>query len=162
MDWRDVARQKRLIATMYGGMPWHVTQLVTGLESARELYFDAISRVRMPRWCRGRVALLGDAAWGVTLGGMGVGTGIVGAYVLAGELAASGGDHVRAYAAYEQRMRRYAGRWQRAANPGQFLAPTSTTGLWLRNLFFSTKHVRDWMVASTRTLAIEDALPEYA
>ncbi len=67
--------------------------------------------------------LLGDAAWGVTLGGMGVGTGLVGAYVLASELAVAGGDPRVALPAYERRMRGYASRWQRGANPGRFLAP---------------------------------------
>ncbi len=60
---------------------------------------------------------------------MGVGTGIVGAYVLAGELAAARGDHRPALTAYENRMRGYAARWQRSANPGQFLAPTTATRL---------------------------------
>ncbi|KUL26097.1 hypothetical protein ADL12_33460 [Streptomyces regalis] len=49
----------------------------------------------------GRVALLGDAGYGATMGGMGAGVAIVGAYVLAGELALAGGDHRTAFAAYE-------------------------------------------------------------
>jgi 2-polyprenyl-6-methoxyphenol hydroxylase-like FAD-dependent oxidoreductase len=123
------------------------------------MYFDSISRVRAPRWTKGRVALLGDAAWGVTLGGMGVGTAVVGAYVLAGELAR--GDHQAALAAYEQRMRGYAGRWQKGASPGQFLAPSNAALLWLRNAMFSTKAVQKLMVAGTTRLASDVALPDY-
>jgi 2-polyprenyl-6-methoxyphenol hydroxylase-like FAD-dependent oxidoreductase len=92
-------------------MRWHVPYLLGTLRDAPELYFDAICRVSVPRWSAGRVALLGDAAWGVTLGGMGVGASVVGAYVLAGELAASGGDQAAGFAAYERRMRGYAARW---------------------------------------------------
>src|SRR5947209_2662273 len=126
-EWRNVERQKELITQAFTGLGWHVPHLLASLPGAEELYFDSISRVRLPRWTAGRVALLGDAAWGVTLGGMGVGTGIVGAYVLAGELAAARGDHRIAFPAYEKRMRGYAGKWQRGANPGQVLAPPSAT-----------------------------------
>jgi 2-polyprenyl-6-methoxyphenol hydroxylase-like FAD-dependent oxidoreductase len=92
---------------------------------------------------------------------MGVGTGIVGAYVLAGELALAHGEHRAAFAQYEQRMRAYAGRWQKAANPGKFLAPGSRAGLWTRDTLFKRKTVRRMMVAGTKTMATDAALPEY-
>lgn len=128
LGWWDVAAQKRLVTERFADLGWHVPWLLAGLADADELYFDAISRVRMPSWHTGRAVLLGDAAWGVTLGGMGVGTGVVGAYVLAGELAMAGGDHHTAFPAYERRMRAYAGRWQRGASPGKFLAPATAAG----------------------------------
>jgi 2-polyprenyl-6-methoxyphenol hydroxylase-like FAD-dependent oxidoreductase len=159
VDWRDLDRQKRLIAEAFAGMRWHVPHLLDTLREVDEMYFDSISRVHAPRWTKGRVALLGDAAWGVTLGGMGVGTAVVGAYVLAGELAR--GDHQAALAAYEQRMRGYAGRWQKGASPGQFLAPSNAALLWLRNAMFSTKAVQKLMVAGTTRLASDVALPDY-
>jgi 2-polyprenyl-6-methoxyphenol hydroxylase-like FAD-dependent oxidoreductase len=49
---------------------------------APELYFDSISRVDLQPWSAGRVTLVGDAACGATLGGMGTGTAVVAAYVL--------------------------------------------------------------------------------
>ena len=160
-EWRSVARQKELITQAFTGLDWHVPQLLASLPEADELYFDSISRVRLPRWTSGRVALLGDAAWGVTLGGMGVGTGVVGAYVLAGELAAARGDHRIAFPAYEQRMRDYAGKWQRGANPGQFLAPPTATRLRLRNAMFASRLFQRLLVASTQSLATSQDLPEY-
>jgi 2-polyprenyl-6-methoxyphenol hydroxylase-like FAD-dependent oxidoreductase len=161
VDWRDLDRQKRMIADAFGGMRWHVPYLLDTLRGVDEMYFDSISRVRVPEWTKGRIALLGDAAWGVTLGGMGVGTGVVGAYVLAGELALARDDHRAAFAAYEQRMRAYAGRWQKGANPGQFLAPSSAALLWLRNTMFRTKAVRKMLVAGTTRLADDVELPAY-
>jgi 2-polyprenyl-6-methoxyphenol hydroxylase-like FAD-dependent oxidoreductase len=161
LDWQDTAAQKTLITTVYTGLGWHVPRLLDSLPDAAELYFDEIARVGVPRWHTGRCALLGDAAWGVTLGGMGVGTGIVGAYVLAGELAAAGGDHGTAFAAYERRMRGYAGRWQRGASPGKFLAPGTAPGLWLRNTLLSARPVRRLLISSTRSMATEPALPDY-
>jgi 2-polyprenyl-6-methoxyphenol hydroxylase-like FAD-dependent oxidoreductase len=160
--WRDDAWQRRVLTDAFRGMAWHVPRLLAGLAEAEDLYFDAIARVRVPDWHRGRVALLGDAAWGVTLGGMGVGTGVVGAYVLAGELAAAGGDHRAAFPRYERRMRGYAAAWQRGASPGRFLAPRTRPGLWLRDTLFTSAVVRRLMVSATHSLATTDALPAYA
>ena len=51
------------------------------------MYFDAIGQVRAPRWSKGRVALLGDAAFCPSpVGGGGSSLALIGAYVLAGEL----------------------------------------------------------------------------
>jgi 2-polyprenyl-6-methoxyphenol hydroxylase-like FAD-dependent oxidoreductase len=159
--WHDLDRQKSLITGSFAGLRWHVPHLLAGLQDAGELYFDSISRVRVPAWSSGRTALLGDAAWGVTLGGMGVGTGIVGAYVLAGELASAGGDHRAGFAAYEERMRPYAARWQRGASPGKFLAPASAPGLRLRNALLSTHLVQKMLIGSTASMATDVGLPQY-
>jgi 2-polyprenyl-6-methoxyphenol hydroxylase-like FAD-dependent oxidoreductase len=158
---QDTAQQKKLVAEAFTGMRWHVPEVLATLDGAPELYFDSISRVRVPRWTAGRCALLGDAAWGVTLGGMGVGTGVVGAYVLAGELAAARGDHRTALPAYEARLRRYAALWQRGASPGQFLAPSTATRLRLRNAMFRRPLVQRLLVSSTASLATAPDLPEY-
>ncbi|MFC4019506.1 FAD-dependent monooxygenase [Micromonospora sp. GCM10011542] len=160
-DWYDLDQQKKIIEAAFTGLRWHVPHLLAGLRDAPELYFDSISKVRVPRWHTGRTALLGDAAWGVTLGGMGVGTGIVGAYVLAGELAAAGGDHRVAFPAYSDRLRRYAMRWQRGASPGPFLAPATARGLWLRNRLLATRPVQAMLVRGTRSLATDLDLPDY-
>ncbi|MGR6321145.1 FAD-dependent monooxygenase [Micromonospora soli] len=161
-DRLDLDRQKALIGDAFAGLGWHVPRLLAGLRDAPEVYFDAIARVRVPRWHSGRAVLLGDAAWGVTLGGMGVGTGLVGAYVLAGELALAGGDHRVALPAYERRMRTYASRWQRGASPGHFLAPASGWGLWLRDRLLAARPVQSMLVRSTGSLATEADLPDYA
>ncbi|WP_242895370.1 FAD-dependent monooxygenase [Actinomadura litoris] len=160
-DWHDLQQQKDLIAEAFTGLRWHVPHLLGGLRDAPELYFDSISRVRVPAWSSGRTALLGDAAWGQTLGGMGVGTAVVGAYVLAGELAAAGGDHRAGFAAYEDRMRPYAARWQRGANPGKFLAPASALGLRFRNALFSSRVGQRMLISSTKSLATDTDLPDY-
>jgi 2-polyprenyl-6-methoxyphenol hydroxylase-like FAD-dependent oxidoreductase len=160
-DWHDTTGQKEIVADAFAGLRWHVPRLLGALRDAPELYFDAIGRASVPAWSAGRVALIGDAAWGVTLGGMGVGTGVVGAYVLAGELARSGGDHLAGLAAYERRMRAYAGRWQRGASPGQFLAPSTATRLRLRNAMFANRLIQRLLIASTKSLATDSELPDY-
>jgi 2-polyprenyl-6-methoxyphenol hydroxylase-like FAD-dependent oxidoreductase len=161
VGWHDLAAQKRAVEAAFRGLGWHVPRLLAGLADAPDLYFDAISRVSVPAWHKGRIALLGDAAWGVTLGGMGVGTGVVGAYVLAGELARAGGDVAAAFGAYEARMRSYAGRWQKGASPGRFLAPASRAGLWFRNAMFRRAAVRRLLVSGSTALARAADLPDY-
>lgn len=160
-DWHDVESQKRIVAEAFAGMGWHTPHLIASLRDVDEMYFDSISRVRAPHWTSGRTALLGDAAWGVTLGGMGVGTGVVGAYVLAGELATAGGDHRVALPAYEARLRPYAARWQKGASPGHFLAPSSPIGLRLRNALLARRTAQKLLIRSTETLATDPGLPEY-
>ncbi|GIM81433.1 FAD-dependent monooxygenase [Salinispora arenicola] len=161
-DWRNLNQQKTLITNAFTGLGWHVPLLLDSLNQASELYFDSISRVTATRWVTGRTALLGDAAWGLTLGGMGVGTGIVGAYVLAGELAAARGEYHTAFAAYQRRMRPYAARWQRGTNPGRLLAPSTAWGLRTRNSLFATRLVQKLLVMTTKTLATRQSLPAYA
>lgn len=62
----------------------------------------------MDSWSRGRVTLAGDAGYcpGPAVGG-GTSLAVVGAYVLAGELAECGGDLQRAFAAYESTLQPY-------------------------------------------------------
>jgi 2-polyprenyl-6-methoxyphenol hydroxylase-like FAD-dependent oxidoreductase len=53
------------------------------LEATDELLFDSVEQVQMDRWHKGRVVLVGDSAWCVTLyAGMGVSAGLAGADLL--------------------------------------------------------------------------------
>ncbi|MEU6991296.1 FAD-dependent monooxygenase [Streptomyces sp. NPDC046465] len=121
----DTARQKKLLADRFAGMAWkHAAGALEGLESAEDLYFDAIAQIHLDRLSRGRVVLLGDAGYGATMGGIGTGTALVSAYVLAGELAAARGDHRTGFAAYEAAIRDYAKGCQKSSDhAGPFLAP---------------------------------------
>ena len=103
-DHRDVEAQKRLIAGRYAGARWEVPRLLKAMWDAPDFFFDSMAQVRMERWSAGRVTLLGDAGYCASpLSGQGTSQALVGAYVLAAELARSG--HETAFAAYEERMR---------------------------------------------------------
>jgi 2-polyprenyl-6-methoxyphenol hydroxylase-like FAD-dependent oxidoreductase len=81
---------------------WEVPRLVEALRRADDLYFDTVSQIRMPRWSKGRVGLVGDSAFAPSfLSGQGTSLAIAGAYVLAGELA-SHEDAEAALATYER------------------------------------------------------------
>ncbi len=124
VDRRDLAGQRRLIAERFAGMGWEARTLLGDLAQAPYFYFDSISMVKMDSWTRGRVALLGDAGYGATCGGMGTGLAVVCAYVLAGELAAAEGDHRLAFAAYEQQIKKFTKACQQVAGGvGPFFAP---------------------------------------
>jgi 2-polyprenyl-6-methoxyphenol hydroxylase-like FAD-dependent oxidoreductase len=162
-DRHDRAAQERILAEVFTGMGWHTSELMAALPHAPELYFDAICRVDVDPWAHGRTVLLGDAAWGATIGGMGNGTAVVGAYVLAGELAAADGEHRIAFANYQQRLRAFARRCQNTGNgTGRFLAPRRAATIWLRNTWLNQGFAKNMMlkVARERTEAID--LPDYA
>ncbi|MBP2471293.1 2-polyprenyl-6-methoxyphenol hydroxylase-like FAD-dependent oxidoreductase [Crossiella equi] len=127
-------RAREVVAERFTGMGWRTAEIVAAAEQAPEVYFDSISRVRVPRLSRGRVVLLGDAGYGATCGGLGTGLAVVCAHVLAGELAAAGGDHRVAFARYEEVVREYTTRCQKTAgNAGPFLAPRTARGIRLRD-----------------------------
>jgi 2-polyprenyl-6-methoxyphenol hydroxylase-like FAD-dependent oxidoreductase len=89
----------------------------------------------MPAWSRGQIALVGDAAFCVSLlGGQGSALAIISAYILAGELAKAGGRHEQAFRQYEILLRAYIESRQRGAMrfAGAF-APKTQWGLWFRN-----------------------------
>jgi 2-polyprenyl-6-methoxyphenol hydroxylase-like FAD-dependent oxidoreductase len=105
-DHRDVAQQKRLVRAEYADAGWEVPRLLDEMDSAEDFYFDSISQIRMDTWSTGRVTLVGDAGYcpAPAVGG-GTALAVIGAYVLAGELASANGDPVRGLTGYENRMR---------------------------------------------------------
>jgi len=111
-----VAHQKELLAKIFSGQGWEVPRLLDAMWDAPDFYFDSISQVRMDHWSSGRVVLVGDAAYGPSpASGQGTSLSLVGAYVLAGSLAASAGDHAAGFAEYERKMRPFVGENQKLA-----------------------------------------------
>ncbi|WP_051468058.1 FAD-dependent monooxygenase [Actinomadura oligospora] len=133
IDRRDVAAQQRLLAETFAGNGWESDRLLGMMADAPDFYFDSVSQVRMDGWTRGRVALLGDAAYcPSSLSGMGTGLAMVAAYVLAGELAEAGGDHVVAFARYEEAMREYvAGCQKQGQGVARLMVPENRVIAWL-------------------------------
>jgi 2-polyprenyl-6-methoxyphenol hydroxylase-like FAD-dependent oxidoreductase len=138
-DRRDAAAQRRHVAEQFAGVGGEVPGMLAELPGLDDFYLDSMSQVRMKgQYTAGRVALAGDAAYGNTLGGVGTGLAVVGAYVLAGELAIAGGDHTAGYARYNEIMRRYA-KIAGQSNAGRFLAPRTALGIRARNWFIGSR-----------------------
>ena len=99
--------QVALLKRLFANAGWEAPRVLDALEHATDLYLDAVGQVKMPRWSKGRIALVGDAAYCASpISGMGTSLGLCGAYVLAGELGRHA-DHSEAFAAYEKLMRPY-------------------------------------------------------
>lgn len=89
--------------------------VVDRLESAGEVLFDSVEQVRMARWHRGRVVLVGDSAWCVTLyAGMGVSSGLTGADML-GTMLERHDDIGTAFTEWERALRPYIDHYQDGA-----------------------------------------------
>ncbi|WP_280381984.1 FAD-dependent monooxygenase [Nocardia wallacei] len=131
---RDPQAARDLVATTFAGDGWQIPALVAALREANDPFFDTVSQIRMPRWSRGRVALLGDAAHAPSfLTGQGTSLALVGAYVLAGSLATHR-DHAAAFAAYERDLRGFVELNQALVGAGDAaLFPTTAEALARRN-----------------------------
>ncbi|MEV5839058.1 FAD-dependent monooxygenase [Nocardia sp. NPDC052112] len=104
-DYRDIEQQKKILADRFADQGWEVPKLLAHLDAAEDFYFDAMAQIRMDDWSKGRVALVGDAGYCASpLSGQGADLSLVGAYILAGELAAAGGDHTIAFTRYRAEM----------------------------------------------------------
>jgi 2-polyprenyl-6-methoxyphenol hydroxylase-like FAD-dependent oxidoreductase len=128
-------QQQRLIAERFAGLGWRVPDLLAAMPDADDFYFDEISQVRVDRWARGRVTLVGDAGYcGSPLAGMGTSLSLVGAYVLAGELAAADRPET-AFAAYQEQMAPYVADGTQLPPGGMAMAaPNSELLIRLRTL----------------------------
>ncbi|MEV0412220.1 FAD-dependent monooxygenase [Streptomyces sp. NPDC050448] len=138
LDRREVARQQAVLAEQFAGTGWESDRLLEDMRYAPDFYFDSVGQVRMDSWSRGRIALVGDAAsCPSSLSGMGTGLALVGAYVLAGELAAARGDHRVAFARYEGELREYAAGCQKMGDGvARLMVPGSRLMATLLNRYY--------------------------
>jgi 2-polyprenyl-6-methoxyphenol hydroxylase-like FAD-dependent oxidoreductase len=131
----DLPGQKALLRARYGDGQWECPRILDELDHAQDLYFDRVSQIRMNAWSKGRVALVGDAAFCVSLmAGQGSALGMTAAYVLAGELAKAQGRQDEAFRTYEALLRGFiASKQSGAARFSAAFAPKTRRGLFLRN-----------------------------
>jgi 2-polyprenyl-6-methoxyphenol hydroxylase-like FAD-dependent oxidoreductase len=159
-----LADQKALLNVRFGQDGWETPEILARLETADELYFDSVSQIRMSGWSKGRVALLGDAAYCPSLlAGAGSAFAMLGAYILAGELHKADGNHDAVFAAYERRMRPFIETQQRnAAGFASSFAPKTRFGLFVRDRVLDLTRLRPLAAWTVRRMF--DApfdLPDY-
>ncbi len=145
-DYHDSRQPKKLLAEKFAGDGWQIPKLLKTAWDAPDFYFDSISLIEMERWSSGRTVLLGDAAYCASpLSGQGTGLALVGAYVLAGELAVAQGDYQTAFARYESEMRGYVqANQQFAAKAVKEFTPQTRMQHWFRNLMLRILPYMPW------------------
>lgn len=164
----DLLSRKALLRSRFGNSGWECPRILDALDSVSDLYFDRVSQIRMNPdqglWTRGRVALLGDAAFCVSLlGGQGSSLAMVAAYILAGELHRARGDHASAFARFQSLFGPFVlAKQQSALRFAGTFAPKSRFTLLLRNEIFNLLAI-PWIANLTvgRDLVDKIALPQY-
>jgi 2-polyprenyl-6-methoxyphenol hydroxylase-like FAD-dependent oxidoreductase len=162
----DKAKQIQRTAAVFADGGWEVPRLLEAMRRADDLYFDTVSQIRMPCWSKGRVALVGDAAFAPSFrSGQGASLALVGAYVLAGELAAHA-NPADAFAAYERTLRPFVEANQALAikEDGNFLLPRTQEELDARNRMLAAfEPRRSGADLSGKARAVHSALtlPDY-
>ncbi len=134
IDFRDQAAQQVLLRERFAGMGWQTDRLVAAMPDAYDFYFDEMSQVQLPSWAAGRVALLGDAAFGPSpLSGQGTSLALIGAYLLGYHIGTSP-DTGNALALWENGFRSNVEQNQRLATDGMAtLLPATRLGVFARN-----------------------------
>jgi 2-polyprenyl-6-methoxyphenol hydroxylase-like FAD-dependent oxidoreductase len=148
----DRAEQKRLLLETFSDIGWvEWPEIKKHLETAHDLYFDAVSQIELQSWSMNRIALVGDAAHCPSLlAGEGSSFAMAGAYILAGELGRFVGDHIRAFPAYERRFRPFIERKQKSARGlASSFTPETSFGLGVRDFVLrltAIPAVADWLL----------------
>ncbi|WP_436536258.1 FAD-dependent oxidoreductase [Actinoplanes sp. HUAS TT8] len=136
----DPYATRRQLCRRFADLGWEVPRILDGFEATDDLHVDWLRQVHSPSWHRGRICLLGDAAWCVTpIAGGGTSLALIGAYVLAAYLSRSGdGGYEQALTGYETWMRPLVDKAQKLP-PGvpRIAAPRSRAGV--RLLRWGTK-----------------------
>ena len=164
-----LADQKALLRRRFAGSGWEVPRILEALDGVNDLYFDRVSQIRMGTathsWSRERIALVGDAAFCVSLlAGQGTALAMVAAYLLAGELSRSPEDPAAAFARYQQRFGPFVlGKQKAAPRMVDIFAPRSSLALALRNGALRLMG-QPWLVnlAVGRSLLDRIEIPDYS
>ncbi|MFJ9210261.1 FAD-dependent monooxygenase [Streptomyces sp. NPDC102264] len=165
-DPRDTAALKTVVRSRAAGMRWRTDELIDQLEDTPDFYFDACSQVALPHWSSGRIGLVGDAAFCASpMSGHGTTIALVGAYVLAGELARAEGNVVAGLRAYEERLRPWITRVQRfGQGNGKTMTPRTSAGIAFRRGVVALQErlpLGDLLLRDQIRLSNGFALPDY-
>ncbi|MFD8570505.1 FAD-dependent monooxygenase [Streptomyces sp. NPDC059639] len=113
-----VEQQQKFWADRFRDAGWQTDRFIEGMNGSPFFYSQEIAQVRIDSWSKGRVALAGDAAHCASpYSGMGISGGLVGAYVLAGEINRHADDLPTALANYDRVLRPFVDEIQGEVNP---------------------------------------------
>jgi len=139
-DYRDQEQQRHMIREHFEGEGWRTRELLEEVSRCRNFYFDKLCQIKMPSWTKGRVALVGDAAYCASpAAGMGGSLAIVGATALADAFQKHPDDFKAAFQEYNDSLRPFIEKVQADAIEFglEMLAPRSEEAIRARNARFS-------------------------
>jgi 2-polyprenyl-6-methoxyphenol hydroxylase-like FAD-dependent oxidoreductase len=115
-DYRDMEQQRGIIINQFEKESWRTAELLEEIKKSKTIYFDKFCQIKMPSWTKGRVALVGDAAYCPSpAAGKGGSIAIVGATAIADALQEHNGDYELAFQDYNEKLRPYIEEVQFAA-----------------------------------------------
>jgi 2-polyprenyl-6-methoxyphenol hydroxylase-like FAD-dependent oxidoreductase len=105
-NYRDEEQQRKIILEHFEGLSWRTAELLEEIKKSKSFYFDKFCQIKMPSWTKGRVALVGDAAYCASpAAGMGASLAIDGATALADALQKHNGNFELAFQDYNKNLR---------------------------------------------------------
>ncbi|WP_367607081.1 FAD-dependent monooxygenase [Legionella sp. W05-934-2] len=103
---KDRKAHEQRLNQAFHGIDWVMPKLLSYQTTGDDYYFDKAAQVKMPSFSKGRVTLVGDAGYCASpLSGQGTSLAIIGAYILAGELAREKDNFAAAFMTYEDVMK---------------------------------------------------------
>ncbi|KAL5336886.1 monooxygenase [Aspergillus crustosus] len=163
-----VEAQKEAFAEIFQDVKWQKERLLAGLRDCDDWYAHELGQIKMERLSTGRVVLLGDAGYCPTpFTGLGTNLCLVGAYILAGELARHGtgtgtGNVEGALKAYEDKMRPFIDECQQLSSATGFFFPASRAAVWgMQQLMWVVSKVNGFFPQGTTEDSHDARLPVY-
>lgn len=102
----SVGQQKEFWAQRFRDAGWETERFLEGLKTTENFYCHEVAQVHADKWYKGRVVLLGDAAYCPSpFSAMGTTGSFIGAYVLAGEINRTAENLTQAFENYEKTLR---------------------------------------------------------
>ncbi|QTL03951.1 FAD-dependent monooxygenase [Aquabacter sp. L1I39] len=148
-----------VVSHAYAGTWPVLRRLIDGPVDWEGAYLDALCQIEMPRWWRGRVVLVGDAAWSLSfLSGQGASMAMAGAFLLAEAL--GHGPLDEALPAFEAGLRPTIAMVQRQARAmARSYVPQSRAGLRLSRLLLPLLASRPLLKLRARQLVAPSLIP---
>lgn len=138
-DHHDIEKQKEILKNEFMNIGWKCKELLSEINTTKDFYFDTVSQIKMEKWAKGRITLVGDACdCPSLLSGKGSTLAMVGSYILAGELKEAKGNYKIAFNNYEKILKPFMDKKQKSAQTfAKSFVPKSNFGIWLRNKAFN-------------------------
>ncbi|KAM0425707.1 hypothetical protein ACHAPT_008954 [Fusarium lateritium] len=174
----DIVEEKAALTDIFQGAGWQTEELLEALRKSEDFYCQRMGLVKLDSWSKGRVVLVGDAAYCPSANtGMGTTSSMVGAYVLAGEIGRHVGGSIStgedtkaglaaALKAYQDKFQPFMSQVQEGVleDTNDFWKPSSPFGIGLMNFALGAASLLKLDLLS-RWMLREDVkgwdLPEY-